>query len=81
MAKIILRNESTNIFSDISSEQYRIYNFPDKSYVTIVEPQFLSVSASGGHRVIDINQVCHYIPAGWNEIVWEVDEDKPHFVK
>lgn len=81
MANFELRNESSNIFSDISTERYRKYIYPDFSIVLINDPQFLSVSKSGGHRVIDITQVCHYIRPGWNEIVWEVHDGKPHFVK
>jgi len=81
MAKFELRNQSENEFKDISTEIYRKYRFPDGIIVKIDEPQFLSVSASGGHRVIDASQVCHYIPTGWVELTWEVPEDKPHFVK
>lgn len=81
MAKFELRNQSENEFKDISTEIYRKYRFPSGVVVKIDEPQYLSVSASGGHRVVDSKQLCHYVPAGWVEITWEVPEDKPHFVK
>jgi len=81
MATIELRNQSDNEFTDISSERYRMYNYSDKSSIIINHPQFLSVSKSGGHRIIDLNEVCHYIQPGWQEIVWEVHKSKPHFVK
>ena len=74
-----LRNESTNKFSDISSEKQRTYHFPTGK-ITLVEPYRLSVSASGGHRVLTMDGICHYIPSGWLHLEWIVKEGKPHFV-
>lgn len=80
MAEIELRNESTNEFVDISSEEYRSYEYVD-AYLEIDEPQWLSVSASGGHRVLDKSGLSYYIPPGWIAVTWKAKEGYPHFVK
>ncbi len=66
-------------FKKIGTELYREYSFPDGSKVRIVAPAELNVSASGGHRVLDLAGVSHYIPAGWNHLQWEVHEGAPPF--
>jgi hypothetical protein len=81
-----LRNESENEFIDISSERWRRYNFPSSAgiaddEVRISLPCFLSVSKSGGHRILDEQGISHYIPTGWNHLEWEAKDGKPHFVK
>jgi hypothetical protein len=73
------RNGTGYEFKDISSEEYRIYVFPDMM-ITINAPLLLHVSSSGGHRVLDANGCSNYIPAGWRQIQWKVYDDKPHFV-
>ena len=80
MAEIELRNGTEHEFVDISSEKVRTYYFPGNEQVTIQEPQFLNVSRSG-HRVLDGNGQSHFIPKGWIQLVWEVKEGEPHFVK
>lgn len=65
---------------DISSELYRQYDFDVQGVVTIINPQWLHVSTSGGHRIVDLEEVCHYIPAGWKHLHWEVKPGEPHFV-
>lgn len=74
------KQDCGHLFSDISSEQYRVYEFCDKS-IRIENPLLLSVSASGGHRVWDAKGVSHYIPSGFRHIFWEAKEGQPHFVK
>ncbi len=76
-----LRNESDNKFTDISSEMYRTYVFPEGEAVTIEGPLQLSVSASGGHRVLAVGDGCYYIPPKWIAIQWKPRGDNPHFVK
>lgn len=76
-----LRNDSGLEFIDISSEQYREYIFKDGATVIIDNPLYLSVSESGGHRLLDSKEVCHYIPAGWVWLQWKVKDGAPHFVK
>ena len=77
-----LRNESGLDFTDISSEAYRIYVFPNGEGVKIDEPQWLNVSTSGGHRILDIWEVSHYIPPRWLHLYGSVRSHKdPHFVK
>jgi hypothetical protein len=80
MVYIMLRNATDKQFVDISSELWRSYEFPDGHLVIINRPQWLSVSESGGARILDIHGVCHYIPCGWIHLRWEVFHDAPHFV-
>ena len=75
------RNGTPHKFDDISSETYREYVFPDMN-IRIDNPVALNVNySSGGHRVYDGEGVSHYVPSGWREIKWEVDGEKPHFVR
>lgn len=78
---IELRNESKNEFTDISTEAYRCYVWPDGSQVLITNPEWLHVSKSGGHRILDRDETSHYIPSGWIHLSWQVDDGAPHFVK
>lgn len=73
-------NESGNVFSDISSEDYRSYTFPGGEVVTISKPLKLSVSA-GGHRLFDAAGISHYVPKGWIHLKWKAVEGQPNFVK
>lgn len=75
-----LRNASDNHFTDISSEVVRVYEFSDIT-IKINSPVALSVSDSGGHRILDHAGECHYIPSGWVHLHWIVKDDSPHFVK
>lgn len=79
--KIKLRNESNNEFVDISSEKERVYTFPGGEGVRISCPNWLSVSKSGGHRILDYDGICHYIPPGWIHLQWVPWDEAPHFVK
>jgi hypothetical protein len=65
-------------FGDLTDEQYRVYEYPDKE-VKIMNPVALNVSKSGGHRVLDGKGVSHYLPAGWRHLYWVVKDDKLHF--
>ena len=73
-------NKSSNVFSDISSEDYRSYTFPGGEVVTISKPLKLSVSA-GGHRLFDATGISHYVPKGWIHLKWKANEGQPNFVK
>ncbi|MBK3780132.1 hypothetical protein G3A43_07665 [Paraburkholderia aspalathi] len=79
-----MRNESKHTFIDISSELYREYTFPGRGRVSITvridNPTDLSVSESGGHRLLDAEGVSHYIPAGWVELRWKARDGAPNFV-
>ncbi len=75
-----LKNESSNKFVDISSEESRHYDFPGGDTVHISKPCWLSVS-SGGHRLLDADGVSHYVPKGWFHLRWKAKEGQPHFVK
>lgn len=72
------RNGTQFEFSDISSEEYREYDF-GTTKVRLVEPLKLHVSASGGHRVFTADGMSHYVPTGWLHLTWKVKPDAPHF--
>lgn len=74
-------NMSEHDFTDIDSEEYRTYEWPDGKSVTIKEPLKLSVSKSGGHRLYDAEGVSHYIPAGWIHLSWRARNGQPNFVR
>ena len=63
---------------DLSKKEfYRIYIFPNKEEVIIKEPQYLIVS-DNGHRVLDKENVSHYIPYGWIHLYWKNKSDRPN---
>lgn len=72
-------NTSSYEFTDISSEEFRIYEFKDKE-ILLNNPLKLAVSESG-HRVYTADGLSHYIPKGWLHITWRAKEGKPNFVK
>lgn len=57
-------------WKDISTEDYRVYHFPNSETLKIVKPVKLNVSESGGHRILDSAGVSHYIPTGYLYISW-----------
>jgi hypothetical protein len=77
---IELRNESPNTFVDISSEDFRRYDFAGGDAIVIDKPLYLSVNA-GGHRLLDASGISHYVPKGWIHLCWRAKEGEPHFVK
>jgi hypothetical protein len=77
---IEFKNESKLIFTDISSEQYREYIYPDSHVRRYDSPLQLNVSPNG-HRLFLADGRCVYVTKGWESIVWEVKEGAPHFVK
>jgi hypothetical protein len=74
---IELANESSNKFTDISSEEFREYNFGSKGFVRVEQPDWLSAGPNG-HRVVNHAGESFYIPSGWLNIRWKAE---PHFVK
>lgn len=72
-------NESNLEFTDISSEQYRIYEFNNGKTVMIVEPLKLNVSKNGGHKIYDKSGMSHYIPQGWLHLSWRAKPNQPNF--
>ena len=70
-------------FIDISSEQYRKYNFVKDGVVVSVliqNPLWLNAGANG-HRVTDLNGENHYIPMGWFQLTWKAHPGQPNYVK
>lgn len=66
-------------FSDLSDEEYRVYEWPDGSRIQLVSPLKLNVSKSGGHRVLTVDGISHYIPSGWNHLFWLSKPGMPRF--
>lgn len=58
-------------WKDISSEEYRIYVYPDDWRISINKPSKLHVSASGGHRIVTEDGLSYYIAPGWRVIQWK----------
>jgi hypothetical protein len=80
-APVEFSNASGLEFVDISSEAWREYLFSSGVSVRIVEPLWLHVSDSGGHRLFDASGRSHYIPSGWAKLTWVAKDGEPHFVK
>lgn len=59
-------------FADITTEEYRCYEFADMT-IRIDNPVGLNVSKSGGHRVLDKAGISHYIPKGWRRLYWKAE--------
>lgn len=76
-----LRNNTDFTFSDISTEQWREYTFPNNEVLRITAPLYLAVSDSQGHRILDAAGESHYISAKWLTIRWKAKEGEPHFVR
>ena len=79
-----MNNKSRHAFVDISSEEFREYTFPAPQgrfvKVRVSKPTHLSVSESGGHRLLDSEGISHYVPAGWVHLSWKAMEGQPNFV-
>ncbi len=72
-------NESEYNFTDISSEEWREYDFGGVE-VRIDNPIGLAVGENG-HRIVDTNGVSHYVGYDGFYFSWESGEGEPHFVK
>lgn len=75
------KNATDLEFTDISSEEWREYQFLGGEIVRINAPLKLNVSKSGGHRIFDANGISHYIPPGWIHLKWKVKNGAANFVK
>lgn len=75
-----LVNATSLEFIDISSESFRVYEFPGQNLIRIDEPTHLNTSKNG-HRVFDATGVSHYVPSGWIHLYWKVKAGQPNFVK
>ena len=65
---------------DISSEEYRIYTYPDGSIFKIDEPISLVITDSGSHRVIDKAGLTHRPTPGFVGISWKPRDGAAPFV-
>jgi hypothetical protein len=66
-------------FNDVSDEQYRTYFYASGHEATYDEPLRLNVSASGGHRLLTADGMCHYVKPNWESISWMPKPGRPHF--
>lgn len=72
---------------DMSHYLWRDYEFPNGSVVRITKPIWLVITKQGTHRLLDADDVCHWIPApyskentgGFIHISYKVRDDTPHF--
>lgn len=70
--------KSKQHWNDISSEEYRQYEFSD--YIVYLQsPLKLSISKNG-HRVLTTDGISHYIPTGWRHLTWKAKKGMPKFV-
>lgn len=68
---------------DITSEQYRVYTYPDGSTFRIDSPAELHVitdEKGTTHRVVDTRGTTHRPERGWTGISWTAKEGAPRFV-
>ncbi len=73
-------NRSGLDFTDISSELWREYNYPDGQTVRVPYPAWLHANVNG-HRIMQANGQCHYVASGWRHLTWLPRDGAPHFVK
>lgn len=78
METVLTTNTSLE-FKSIQTEKWRTYTFPNDEKVTVDFPEFLNVSKSGTHRIVDANGISHLIPSGWIHLMWEVRQGSEHF--
>lgn len=64
-------NTSGLEFTDISSEEFRTYIYPNNVQVTLPQPVALNISDRGGHRVYTEDGISHYIVPGWVHLAWK----------
>lgn len=62
-------------WKNIDHENFRVYVFPCGCKVVIDHPLKINISESGGHRILDIDNIAHYIPSGWIHLFWETNDD------
>ncbi len=77
--KVIKKVTDDLEWKKVDHEEYRIYVFPGNERIQIDRPVLLNVSKSGGHRILDIENVSHYIPSGWIHLYWETDDDNAYW--
>jgi hypothetical protein len=75
-------SENVPTFTDISNEEFRTYHFPDGSTYSITFPVKLNIKRKpegDSHRLIDSDNVSHYVKAGWNAITWRAKDGGPGY--
>ena len=50
---------------DISMEPYRTYAYANGSHYTVSKPTQLYIRDTGGHRVVDSDDIAHIIKSDW----------------
>ena len=79
---IELRNATDLEFVDISSERRREYRNASGVFHSVDEPQYLAISPSGNHRILDAAERCHAVDlAAGVAVIWTVHDGAPHFVR
>lgn len=68
---------------DISTEERRVYTYPNGDNFTIYAPVTLYIiedERGASHRVVDASGVTHRPERGWVAISWEAKEGSPKFI-
>jgi len=80
VADLELINNSEREFTDISSEDLRVYLLANGQKLEILHPQWLSVSASGNHYIVNSEGTVYVVAPGWMILSWVPKAGQPHFV-
>lgn len=75
--RCIARVDSGFEFKSLGDEAYREYVYPEGSPQRVNNPVALRVSASGGHYVVDGDDLVHYFPVGWRRLTWKARDGVP----
>lgn len=77
-AGTVFIDASSSEWTDISSEAYRTYIYPEGVEYSVVGPLLISISESGD-RIFDDRGDSHWIHPGYVSITWRAKPGKPNF--
>lgn len=67
-------------FVDVSSEEWRRYDWPDSGTFHVDAPEGLDVLPDGGHCVVAADGTGHHVAPGWVRIQWRARDGQPHYM-
>ena len=67
----------SEIFIDISHEEFRVYTFveQEKFYKVKIDKPLKLIKEKDGDRIYDIKGLGHFIPKGWIHLFWKDYDD------